>query len=47
MIAEAIGGSEDNFARMMIRKAHALGMSRTLYRNASGLPNDEYDDDGP
>src|SRR6201997_2439342 len=26
---------------MMTRKAHALGMSRTLYRNASGLPNDE------
>ena len=41
VIAEAIGGSEDNFARMMTRKAHALGMSRTLYRNASGLPNDE------
>jgi D-alanyl-D-alanine carboxypeptidase len=41
VIAEAIGGSEDNFARMMTRKAHALGMSRTIYRNASGLPNDE------
>jgi D-alanyl-D-alanine carboxypeptidase len=26
---------------MMTRKAHALGMSRTIYRNASGLPNDE------
>jgi D-alanyl-D-alanine carboxypeptidase len=41
VIAEAIGGSEDNFARMMTRTAHELGMSRTLYRNASGLPNDE------
>jgi D-alanyl-D-alanine carboxypeptidase len=41
VIAEAIGGDEDNFARMMTRKAHALGMSRTVYRNASGLPNDE------
>ncbi|HLG81095.1 MAG TPA: serine hydrolase [Bradyrhizobium sp.] len=41
VIAEAIGGSEDNFAKMMTRKAHALGMSRTVYRNASGLPNDE------
>jgi D-alanyl-D-alanine carboxypeptidase len=41
VIAEAIGGSEEDFARMMTRKAHALGMSRTLYRNASGLPNDE------
>ena len=40
-VAERIGGDEDNFARLMTRKAHALGMSRTLYRNASGLPNDE------
>ena len=41
VIAEAIGGSEDEFAKMMTRKARALGMSRTTYRNASGLPNDE------
>jgi len=41
VIAEYIGGSEDDFARMMTRKARALGMSRTVYRNASGLPNDE------
>ena len=41
VIAEAIGGSEDEFAKMMTRKARALGMSRTVYRNASGLPNDE------
>jgi D-alanyl-D-alanine carboxypeptidase len=40
-IAEAIGGDESSFAQMMTRKAHALGMSRTIYRNASGLPNDE------
>jgi D-alanyl-D-alanine carboxypeptidase len=39
--AEFLGGSEDDFAKMMTRKAHALGMSRTTYRNASGLPNDE------
>ena len=41
VIAEAIGGDEDDFARLMTRKARALGMSRTTYRNASGLPNDE------
>jgi len=41
VIAEAIGGSEESFARMMTRRAHALGMSRTIYRNASGLPDDE------
>jgi D-alanyl-D-alanine carboxypeptidase len=40
-IAEAIGQTEENFADMMTRKAHALGMSSTVYRNASGLPNDE------
>jgi D-alanyl-D-alanine carboxypeptidase len=40
-IGEAIGQSEDNFADMMTRKAHALGMSSTVYRNASGLPNDQ------
>src|ERR1700745_1202761 len=38
VIAEAIGGSEDEFAKLMTRKARALGMSRTTYRNASGLP---------
>ncbi len=41
VIAEAIGGDEDDFAKIMTRKARALGMSRTTYRNASGLPNDE------
>jgi D-alanyl-D-alanine carboxypeptidase len=41
VIAEAIGGDEDNFARLMTRKAQSLGMSRTLYRNASGLPDRE------
>ena len=40
-IAEAVGHSEGNFADMMTQKARALGMSSTVYRNASGLPNDE------
>ncbi len=40
-IAEAIGHDESTFAEMMTRKAQALGMSSTVYRNASGLPNDE------
>ncbi len=39
-IAEAVGQSESNFADLMTRKAHALGMSNTVYVNASGLPND-------
>jgi D-alanyl-D-alanine carboxypeptidase len=41
VIAEAIGGDEDDFAKLMTRKAHALGMTRTVYRNASGLPDDD------
>jgi D-alanyl-D-alanine carboxypeptidase len=40
IIAEALGGSEDEFARQMTAKARALGMSHTVYRNASGLPDD-------
>jgi D-alanyl-D-alanine carboxypeptidase len=33
------GGSEDRFAQMMTLRARALGMSRTTFRNASGLPD--------
>lgn len=33
------GGSEVAFARMMTRKARALGMANTTFRNASGLPH--------
>jgi D-alanyl-D-alanine carboxypeptidase len=33
------GGSETRFAQMMTLKARALGMSRTTFRNASGLPD--------
>ncbi len=40
-IGEAIGGNEESFAALMTKKAHAIGMSRTVYRNASGLPDDE------
>jgi D-alanyl-D-alanine carboxypeptidase len=41
VVAEAIAGDEDDFAKLMTRKALALGMSRTVYRNASGLPDDD------
>jgi D-alanyl-D-alanine carboxypeptidase len=41
VIAEAIAGDEREFGKMMTRKARALGMTKTVYRNASGLPNDE------
>lgn len=39
VLAEAIGGSEGEFAEMMTRRAKSLGMQRTVYINASGLPN--------
>ena len=39
VVAEALGGTEVEFARIMTRKAQELGMSRTTFRNASGLPN--------
>jgi len=41
VVAEAIGGTEEEFALRMTRKARALGMSATTYVNASGLPADE------
>ncbi|MCB1520230.1 MAG: D-alanyl-D-alanine carboxypeptidase [Hyphomicrobiaceae bacterium] len=40
-LAERIAGSERNFARLMTRKAREIGMSRTTFQNASGLPNSE------
>jgi D-alanyl-D-alanine carboxypeptidase len=40
VIAEALGGDEDNFCRLMTARAHSLGMQKTVYRNASGLPDD-------
>ena len=43
VLAEGLGGSEWAFAEQMSRKARELGMTSTVYRNASGLPNpDQY-----
>ncbi|MBN8998540.1 MAG: D-alanyl-D-alanine carboxypeptidase [Rhizobiales bacterium] len=39
VIAENISGSEAAFANKMTRTARSIGMSRTTFRNASGLPN--------
>lgn len=39
-LAEKVGGSEYMFARKMTAKAHELGMTRTIFRNASGLHDD-------
>ena len=41
VLGETLGGSEEGFARLMTKQAHALGMTQTIYRNPSGLPDPE------
>jgi D-alanyl-D-alanine carboxypeptidase len=41
VVSEKIGGSEEEFAKLMTEKARALGMTNTTYVNASGLPAEE------
>ena len=38
-LGELLGGTEDGFSQMMTLRARALGMNRTSFRNASGLPD--------
>jgi serine-type D-Ala-D-Ala carboxypeptidase (penicillin-binding protein 5/6) len=38
-MGDHLGGSEARFAQMMTRKARQLGMTKTVFRNASGLPS--------
>jgi len=38
-LGERLGGTERAFASRMTRRAHVIGMSRTTFRNASGLPD--------
>jgi len=38
-VAENISGSEAKFAKLMTAKARKLGMRRTVFKNASGLPH--------
>ena len=39
VVAENLGKSERNFAKLMTKKSKKLGMTRTIFKNASGLPN--------
>jgi D-alanyl-D-alanine carboxypeptidase len=39
VVAEALGGTEGNFALQMTAKARQLGMKDTNFHNASGLPD--------
>ena len=41
LLAEGMAGSEEAFAQVMTQKARQLGMTSTVFRNASGLPNRE------
>jgi D-alanyl-D-alanine carboxypeptidase len=41
VLAEGLAGSEPAFADRMTAKARQLGMTSTVYRNASGLPDPE------
>ncbi len=40
-VAEGVKGTEPDFVEMMNAKAREFGMSGTLFRNASGLPDDQ------
>lgn len=40
VLAEHLGGTEENFAIKMTAKAHSLGMYNTHFMNATGLPHD-------
>lgn len=41
VLAEGIGGSEARFAQLMTYRARELGMTRTRFVNASGLPDEQ------
>jgi D-alanyl-D-alanine carboxypeptidase len=40
-LGEMLGGTEARFAQMMTLRARSLGMTRTVFRNASGWPDPE------
>lgn len=40
-VAEFLGGTQEQFAAQMTARARSLGMSNTVFRNASGLPDEE------
>jgi len=41
-LAELLGGSEENFAKMMNREAERLGMKNSHFRNSNGLSHPEH-----
>ncbi len=41
-VAEAIGGTEENFAAMMTERARELGLETAVFRNSTGWPHPEH-----
>ena len=41
-IAEHVAGTEENFAKLMMKYAERLGLSNTNFINATGWPNEEH-----
>lgn len=38
IIAEGMAGSEENFAQLMTERARQIGLTKSVFRNATGLP---------
>src|SRR5690606_28866582 len=38
IIAEGMAGSEENFAHLMNERAKEIGLTRSVFRNSTGLP---------
>ena len=41
ILAEGISGSEDNFAKKMTERARELGMTKSVFGNSTGLPDQD------
>jgi D-alanyl-D-alanine carboxypeptidase (penicillin-binding protein 5/6) len=41
VLAEALAGSEDQFAELMTQKGKQLGLTRSVFKNATGWPDPE------
>jgi len=42
VLAEAIAGSDEQFAELMTAKAREMGLQRTVFRNSTGWPHPEH-----
>ncbi len=42
VIAEGLGGSEEHFAKMMTERAREIGLTQSIFANATGWPHPEH-----